>query len=367
MGWTLSARTAARSLAVAGLLTVFAGLVIGFAATTASAAAPSASASASAAPALASAAPANVAKPEEPAAPSQATVGAYLYFIRSLDTPSNTFVADFYIWFLWRGERDPTKSFEFMNALGAPAKAAIFVDDAGADTPETLPDGRKYQQYHVQGTFASPMDFSNYPLDRHVLGIEIEDTKSTIRDLEYAVDVPNTSVIDSLNIPGWVRGGLTGAASHVEYRTTFGDPREQGSVQYAHVTFGLNIERPRPSSLINGITPVVITILVGLGALFLRPSEFGSRLSMYAMGVMTVVFVNMDIASKVPEGAGTLLRQVTAICFVILLSLAFAGVRSQYMADKGNLEGAQRFDRWCFAASVGVFVLACAFILGPKY
>ena len=128
-----------------------------------------------------------------PAEPSEVLVGAYLYFVRNIDTRANTFIGDFYLWFLWRGDRDPTKSFEIMNAVGAPTIKPVFADDAGLSKPEELPDGRFYQQFHVQGTFGCSMDFSTYPLDSHRLAIELEDTKSTVREILYKVDDQSTT------------------------------------------------------------------------------------------------------------------------------------------------------------------------------
>src|ERR1700722_14253788 len=61
------------------------------------------------------------------AGPEIVTVGIYFYFVRGLDLRSNSYTADFYIWFRWKGDYNPTKSFEFMNALGNPAQKAIFV------------------------------------------------------------------------------------------------------------------------------------------------------------------------------------------------------------------------------------------------
>ncbi len=326
-------------------------------------------------PALAQPKAATDAHPGVPAAalpaatggPSQVLVGGYLYFVQGLDTRANTFVADLYLWFLWSGDSDPTKTVEFMNALGPPTKTPIYTDDAGNDTPQTLPDGRKYQQYHIQGTFGTPLNFAAYPLDRHTLTIEIDDTKSTVDDLVYVVDAANTNHHGGLDVPGWVCGRFTGLATRAEYRTNFGDPREDGSVQYAHVTFGLGIERPRPGALIEGLTPVIITMLVGLGALFLRGDEFGTRLAMYATAVMTVVFLNMDLAAKVPEGASTLLRQITGMCFLVLVLLSFAGIRSLRLTESAGADAARRFDRLCFGAALGCFVLSCVAVLWGSY
>ena len=299
--------------------------------------------------------------------PSEVLVGAYLYFVRDIDTRANTFVGDFYLWFLWRGDRDPTKSFEIMNAVGAPTIKPIFTDDADVGKPEELPDGRLYQQFHIQGTFGCSMDFSTYPLDRHVLTIELEDTKSTVRDILYKVDEPSTTLHPDVKAQGWERHGFSGRALTVDYASTFGDPREQGTIQYAHVTFGLEIERPRPSAILEGLAPIVISMIIGLCALFLRPDEFGTRMAMYATIVMTYVFVNMDIASKVPDGAGTLLRKITVTGFIILAMLSLAGIRSFALAKQERFDEARRFDRICFGVALTAFFTACVTVIGLNY
>ena len=302
-----------------------------------------------------------------PTGPAEVLVGSYLYFVRDIDTRANTFVGDFYLWFLWRGDRDPTKSFEFMNAVGAPTITPIFTDDAGAGKPEKLPDGRLYQQFHVQGTFGCSMDFSTYPLDRHRLTIELEDTKGTVLDVLYKIDERNTAVHPDVRAPGWERHGFAGRARTVEYATTFGDPREQGSSRYAHVSFGLDIERPRPSGILGGLAPIMFSMIIGLCALFLRPDEFGTRMAMYVTVVMTYVFVNMDIAAKVPEGTATLLSKITFTGFFILAMLSLSGIRSFALASQERLEEARRLDRICFGVALTAFLSVCVLVVAPNY
>lgn len=298
---------------------------------------------------------------------SEVTVGAYLYFVHSIDTRGNTFIGDFYLWFLWSGDRDPTKSFEIMNGVGLPTIIPIFTDNSGASKPEVLPDGRLYQQFHIQGTFGCNMDFSNYPLDRHKLTIELEDTKGALNIVRYKVDDRNTSLHPDVKMPGWDRHGFTGHATAVDYASTFGDPREQGPVQYAHVSFGLDIERPRPSAIIKELAPILISMIIGLCALFLRPDEFGTRMAMYATIVMTYVFINMDIAAKVPDGAGTLLRTITVTGFIILAMLSLAGIRSFLLAGLGQMEAARRFDRICFWVASTIFIVVCMIVVVSNY
>jgi hypothetical protein len=195
----------------------------------------------------------------------------------------------------------------------------------------------------------------------------LEDTKSTVREILYKVDDQSTTLHPDVRASGWDLHGFAGRAWTVDYASTFGDPREQGSVRYAHVSFGLDIERPRPSAILEGLAPIVISMIIGLCALFLRSDEFGTRMAMYATIVMTYVFVNMDIAAKVPDGAGTLLRKITVTGFVILAMLALAGIRSFVLARREQFEAAQRFDRICFGVALTVFFTACVIAVVPNY
>src|SRR5262245_27050641 len=51
-----------------------------------------------------------------PASAQKVTVGLYVHHVNNVDLRSNTFLADFYVWFRWKGDIDPTKSFELRNA-----------------------------------------------------------------------------------------------------------------------------------------------------------------------------------------------------------------------------------------------------------
>src|SRR3954452_10520368 len=88
-------------------------------------------------------------------APQTVQVGLYLQNIPEIDIKTNSFAAEFYLWFVWKGDIDPTLSYELVNAVNASelSRTPVFVDAEGNSVPDTLPDGRKIQQFHVYGRF----------------------------------------------------------------------------------------------------------------------------------------------------------------------------------------------------------------------
>ena len=84
--------------------------------------------------------------------PEAVSIGVYINQIPELDVKTNTFLADFYLWLRWKGKIDPTHSFELMNAMDRTNlwKEAGFKDANGVDKPEQLPNGTRYQEFHIQ-------------------------------------------------------------------------------------------------------------------------------------------------------------------------------------------------------------------------
>ena len=98
-------------------------------------------------------------------------VGIYLQNVNDIDIKSSTFLMDFYLWFKWKGEINPTESFEFLNLVDSWSMTRQEV----YSEPRVLPDGTKYQVYRIQGKFNRKFDLSAFPLDVQDLAIEIED------------------------------------------------------------------------------------------------------------------------------------------------------------------------------------------------
>ena len=296
------------------------------------------------------------------ATPQLVTVGLYLYSIRNLDIRANSYSADFYIWFLWKGDNDPTKSFEFMNSLVSPEKRPIYTDAAGTDTPQVLPDGRKLQQYHVQGSFGHAFDLSRYPVDEQDLTIEIEDAKATAQELAYVIDEPGLGIHDTVNIPAWIKRGLKGVVRIATYRTAFGDPRSKGDNEVSNATFALHISRPVLGTILPNVVPIFFTLLLAWCAFFLGPTELGTRISAFAMAVMSVLFLHLAYGGDVPPGTSSLVDHIHNLSYLLLVIATIAAIKSANIAESPDDAAARRFDRKAFAILVTLFLAGTAAI-----
>src|SRR5688572_25173718 len=102
------------------------------------------------------------------AAPQEALVGIHLQNVNDIDMKASLFTLDFYVWFRWKGDIDPSTSFEFTNVV----EKWGMTRDAIYPEPVQLADGSRYQCFHVQGKFNRKFDLRAYPLDDQHLPIE---------------------------------------------------------------------------------------------------------------------------------------------------------------------------------------------------
>jgi hypothetical protein len=112
--------------------------------------------------------------------PQKVYTGIYLMNVYDLDVNEYSFYADFYLWFKWKGERDPT-NIEFVNSI----EKWGFTQTMFHDTALVLPDGYSYNGMRVEGRFYYSFALSRFPLDRHSLDIRLENIIYPIDSLVY--------------------------------------------------------------------------------------------------------------------------------------------------------------------------------------
>ena len=106
--------------------------------------------------------------------------------IRDLDVGNETFLADFFLWFV-APDDDPALTDVFFPNATKPRKVL------GQPLEErTNADGTTYRIYRIQRTFTQPLDFHDYPWDRHTLRIVVQNVALQADDVVY---VPSPAII----------------------------------------------------------------------------------------------------------------------------------------------------------------------------
>jgi hypothetical protein len=291
--------------------------------------------------------------------PSQdVEVGFYPISVYSLDLASNTFYADMYVWFAWRGELDPTESMEFVNGVEqwGMTKKKVY------EEPDLLPDGRYLQQMRVEGRFFVPFELQRFPFDEHDLAIVLEDSTYTTAEIRYVADNKNSGIGDALTIPGWNLDGWDLSAASRNYTTDFGDPRvDLAENSYPQARFTLRITRSVYFFVFKLFLPLVIVLLLCWSALLVSPERVEVRTAIPATGLLTAVFLQLSYSSSLPDVSYlTMLDKIYVLAYIlVILVLGHAIFIAHRLQASGGSETAiaraRRFDYLMVASQVTVF------------
>ncbi len=146
--------------------------------------------------------------------PAKVVVGAYINDIQQLDFKSNNYAVDLYVWFRWKGaDIDPSKTMEFMNRYASDDN----LREELYDKPSEMPDGSLYAIIRYQGKFSTNFALENYPFDKQVLTVVMEDSLLGADKQVYVPDgTPAVTLDPEITLPGF-RVGKPSAGGQRQY------------------------------------------------------------------------------------------------------------------------------------------------------
>jgi len=127
--------------------------------------------------------------------PQKIVIGIYVNSITNVSLRENRFSADLYVWFRWTGKAavDPLKNFDVANGK---------ITARSSEVREEHKDFH-YASCRVTADMTGFFDVSRFPLDDHVLRIEVEDSEKEADLIEYVADTANSGLAPGIQVPGW--------------------------------------------------------------------------------------------------------------------------------------------------------------------
>jgi hypothetical protein len=250
--------------------------------------------------------------------PQQVRVGVYLMNMYSLNMDENSFYADFYIWFKWKGDKDPT-NIEFVNAIEKWSMDKASFD--GDSTPVRLKDGTFYKIFRVEARFLHNFSLNRFPLDAHDLDIQIENPEYPAGSLIYLPDTSGADIRKSLNLSGWESKGCRLVSTVHDYQTNFGNP-EENARHYSNISYFISLSRPISYFLLKMLLPLFIVMLVSIGGLFLHPTYIDARTALPIGGLLTAVFLQQSYNDALPDTGYMVLMDKIYVLAYVIISLA---------------------------------------------
>lgn len=302
---------------------------------------------------------------------NQVMVGVYLNDVQAIDLKLHNYMVDFYIWYRWKNpDIDPSKTMEFVNhseSWGSMLTPA-------SEEPQKMPDGSLYQVVHVQGKMSKKMDLHDYPFDKQIIRIVVEDAALDAGAMHYVVD--SVSVNSELKLPGFLYLPPTLNATDYKHQTTFGDPRSATASTYSRLTLDLPIERPHVNAFMKNILPILLAVVCCSLAFLLHPSLVDARFQIAVVSLLSIVALQMTSSQDLPTiEYMTLLDKLYVIGYfyciyvvaMLTLSTKLAHIHDDEYNDPQGMRRAVRFDRLAGVVGLIFYGLATLWTIRPLF
>jgi len=283
-----------------------------------------------------------------PAFARQVTIGAYINDIQNLDIKSHSYTVDLYIWFRWRGAQfNPANTFEFMNSYdqwGHTAKTTY-------TEPEKLPSGEFYQVVRVQGRFSKKFELMNYPFDRQLLVVDIEDNELDSKDLDFVLDNGAVMLNPATVLPGFIIKTPALRLIKMEYPTRFGDTREpEEHLVFPRVRIEVPIVRPVITHLVKLLLPILCVVFCAALMFLFHPIYVDSRVGIGITSLLTIVALQITLNDDLPEVDYLVwIEKFYLSTYLYVIAGMAVVVKTTWMVEgeNGNAARAVRIDRIC--------------------
>lgn len=253
--------------------------------------------------------------------------------VDSLSAGSQTFSADFFIWFKYRGAEAGPTDVVFANSVDP----SLTLGDVQRSS---LVDGEYYKLYRVKGTFRAQMEFSAFPFDSQRLPIVVQNANLPAGKVTYIPDPDNLdqtqeqrlqSGVDAAatidQIPNWQADAVQFFPTSVGNTGALGDPSVAGSqgITYSQMVATNLISRDVSSFLIKNLLPLILLTIVVYVSLWYPFKDATARISFGVTGILTGAVMLNSVTSSLPSVDYTVAIEWAYYGFILLSGLCILG------------------------------------------
>lgn len=226
------------------------------------------------------------------ALPKEVGVGFFLLSGGKMDFNTSSMNMDFYLWLNYTGDPTPP-TFEFLNSKNY----KITKLEEKTPYPGTKVN---YVSYRVSGNFEQEISLKNYPFDRVMLRILMEDTEKNSKELVYVPDLVNSGVDPLFNVSGWKVDSWTIKGQQHKYATNFGVPVAFDREKYSQIDVECKIVRSWWLSFIKVVGPALLFLLIGVTGIFL-PRDDITKMSLCVASLFSSVAYHLSLFQSLPH------------------------------------------------------------------
>jgi hypothetical protein len=293
---------------------------------------------------------------ERPEGVTEVQAGAYVLRLRNVSPRDGSFEVDAWLWFRWDGDDiRPDLTFEFANG--------IITEQTESQVELDL--DKNYATLRVQATVFHDFDVRRYPMDNHLIELQIEDRLWDEDTLVYVADVEATALDPLVSVPGWATSLITPHVVPHTYATSYGLRSADGTpATYSRLAIPISLERTSYSVLFKSFWVSFLAVVLGLLAFLVKADDLDAR---FGMGVGSIFAASANafiLADTLPAtNFITLAEQINLIAVGVIFSTVFVSIWSLRLRYAGRDEDSLRLDLWALFTFAAVFIVAVLIVL----
>jgi Neurotransmitter-gated ion-channel ligand binding domain/Neurotransmitter-gated ion-channel transmembrane region len=166
------------------------------------------------------------------------------------------------------------------------------IDVRGGKAVRALPDGTLCFSRHYRGTIGGSLDLHEFPLDRHTLEVDLEES---IFEADQVVFVPAgaQAIAPDRAVPhGWKLNGISSEA-----QTTL---NARTGERYSLLRMNLDVERDPHYYLWAIVLPLIPIVATAWSVFWMHPKEFSSQVTVGITAMLTIVAYRISVDSSLP-------------------------------------------------------------------
>lgn len=262
------------------------------------------------------------AAPPDDGAVEPTRIGAFVTSLADISETQRRFEIIVWVWLLSPAgdtTADPTKTLEITNAVTTERQHSVTTSS---------PAGR-YSQVKLRASVRNALDFTDFPFDRHVLHVDIEDAERDARALEFLPDAPPDGraplvVSEDLDPQDWSIGALSLTTVRHHESTNYGDPTQTTDSVFSRAVLGIEITRKHSLRiLLTLLLGTFMGTLVAFFAVLLPIQQSPPRYTLLSGALFVCIANRLLVDARLPPGSslGLLdLMQLAAILGLLLLT-----------------------------------------------
>jgi len=275
-----------------------------------------------------------------------------------------TFTADFYVWFRYNGNDEPTE-IQFPDAVTNSVNPTAPVFDGKAPIKSQVVNGLNYRLYRVRGEFRNAFDFRDYPFDSQKLNLRFDNPNLSTERLIYAIDtvglkLPRAKDVERKPFQGlqlWNFKDITYFQDSSRSTSTQGDPdlvQSNAQIEYPGLSIRMTFQRKTLVFLSKNVLPLILLSLLTYCCLFFPYSMFVPRTMAPASALLSGIVLLLSFNNQLPEVGYTVAMEYV---FYVYFCLCLFPILVTVIGTKLEKEGHKKAFKYLNIASWIVYPL----------